>query len=207
MARRRRQALHARVGRALEDNFPATVDTQPEILAHHFMQAGLVEPAIEYWHRAGTRNVRRSAHSEACAQFRLALDLLRKLPPSRQRDVRELELMLALAVPLIAAQGFGSANVEQCAVQAKELSDKLSESPNRFAAQRLAWNSCLMRRPVPKTVTGARDLLELAEGHKDAAKVAVAHRALGYSLLIAGELRSANDILDRGRALADSLSD
>jgi class 3 adenylate cyclase len=207
LLRTRRQALHARVGRALQDKFPASVNTQPEILAHHFMQAGLVEPAIEYWHRAGTRNVRRSAHSEASAQFRCALDLLGKLPPSKQRDERELELTLALAVPLIAVQGFGSAHVEQCAVKAKELSDKLPESPSRFAAQRLAWNSCLMRQPVPQTVALARDLRDSAEGHKDPAKLAVADRALGYSLLIAGELPRADEILDRGRALADSLSD
>jgi hypothetical protein len=161
----------------------------------------------KFWHRSGTRSVRRSGHSEASAHFRSALDLLGKLPPSRQRDGRELELTLALAVPLIAVHGFGSAHVEQCALRAKELADKLHGSPSRFAAQRLAWNSCLMRQPVPKTVALARDLFDLAEAQGDPAKLAVAHRALGYSLLMAGELRRADEILDRGVALADSLSD
>jgi class 3 adenylate cyclase/predicted ATPase len=207
LLRSRRQALHARVGKALEDEFPETADTQPELLAHHFTQANLVEPAIEFWHCAGTRSVRRSAHSEASAHFRCALDLLGKIPPSRRRDERELELTLALAVPLIAAQGFGSEHVEQCALRAKELADKLHGPPSRFAAQRLAWNSCLMRQPVPKTVALARDLFALAEAQRDPAKLAVAHRALGYSLLIAGELRRADEILERGTALADSLSD
>jgi predicted ATPase len=97
--------------------------------------------------------------------------------------------------------------VERSALSAKKLSDKLDGSSNRFAARRLAWNSCLMRQPVPKTVTLARELVELAEGDKDPAKLAVAHRALGYSLLMAGELRKAGDILDRGIALASALSD
>jgi hypothetical protein len=47
-----------------------------------------------------------------------------KLPPSHQRDERELELTLALAVSLIAVDGFGSIRVEECAVRAKGLSDK-----------------------------------------------------------------------------------
>ena len=165
------------MGNALKDKSPETTDTQPELLAHHFTQANLVEPAIEFWHRAGTRSVRRSAHSEASAHFRCALDLLGKVPPSRRRDERELELTLALAVPLIAAQGFGSVHVEQCALRAKELADKLHGSPSRFAAQRLAWNPCLMRQPVPKTVALARDLFELAKAQGDPAKRAVAHRA------------------------------
>ena len=64
-----------------------------------------------------------------------------------------------------------------------------------------------MRQPVPKTVTLARDLMELADHDQNPAKLAIAHRALGYSLLIAGELREANEILARGVALADTIED
>jgi hypothetical protein len=207
LLRGRRQELHSRIGKALEDQFPETVATQPEILAHHFTQAVLVDPAIKSWQRAGARSVSRSAHHEAAAQFRCALDLLEKLPPSRERNERELELTLALAVPLIAVHGFGSASVEECAVKARTLSDNLPGLQSRFAARRLAWNSCLMRQPLPRAVALAQDLFELAENNKDPAKLALAHRALGYSLLIAGELRKAGEILDRGIALADALSD
>ena len=157
-----------------------------------------MDQAIEYWRRAGLRSVGRSAHAEAGAHFACALDLLGKLPPSEQRDARELDLTLNLAVPLIAIHGFGALRVEQCALRAKELSDRPRRSPSRFAARRLAWNSCLMRQPVPKTVALARDLMELADHDKNPAKLAVAHRALGYSLLIAGEFREADEILARG---------
>jgi len=207
MLRSQRQQLHARIGKVLEDQFPEIVDNQPEILAHHFTQAGLVDQAIEFWRRAGARSIARSAHSEAAGHFESALDLLGKLPPSRQRDERDLELTLALAVPLIAVHGFGSLRVEERALGAKELSDKLRHSSRRFAAQRVAWNSCLMRQPVPKTVTLARELVELAEGDDDPAKLAVAQRALGYSFFVAGELPEAIENLNRGIALADTLSD
>ena len=86
LLRSQRQELHARIGRALEEHFPEIVDTQPELLAHHFTQAGLIDPAIEFWRRAGLRSVGRSAHAEAGAHFECALDLLGKLPPSEQRD-------------------------------------------------------------------------------------------------------------------------
>ena len=64
-----------------------------------------------------------------------------------------------------------------------------------------------MRQSLPKTVALARDLLELADRDKDPAKRAVAHRALGYSLFVAGELREAIEILDKGAALADTIPD
>ena len=206
LLRARRQELHARVAAILEQHFPDLVNSQPELLAHHFTRAGLVDPAIEFWSRAGARSIARSAHSEAVSHFESALDLLNKLAPSQQRHERELELTLALAVPLIAVHGFGSLRVENCALRAKGLSDELPSS-RRFAAQRVAWNSCLMRQPVPRTVVLARELVELAEGDDNLAKLAVAHRALGYSLFIAGEFREAIELLDRGIALADALSD
>ena len=207
LLRGQRQELHARIGKVLEDQFPEIVDNQPEILAHHFTQAGLVELAIEFWRRAGGRSVDRSAHAEAAAQFQSALDLMGRLPPGQQRDELDLELTLALAVTLIAVHGFGSLRVEECAQRAKNLSDKVRHASRRFAAQRVAWNSCLMRQPVPKTVELARELVELAEADGDPAKVAVAQRALGYSLFIAGEFREAIERLEKGIALADALSD
>jgi class 3 adenylate cyclase len=175
LLRSQRQELHARIGKRLEEYFPEIANTQPELLAHHFTQAGVVDRAIEWWRRAGLRSVSRSAHSEASAQFEYALDLLGKLPASEQRNAREIDLTLDLAVPLIAVHGFGAPRVEECAFRAMELSGKLHGSPSRFAAHRLAWNSCLMRQPIPRTVALARDLFGLADHDKKPATVAVAH--------------------------------
>jgi tetratricopeptide (TPR) repeat protein len=198
--------LFARIAEVLERRFQEEIPTQPEALAHHYSEAGLVDLAIEFWRRAGARSAGRSAHHEPITHFQCALDLLKKLPPSRERDERELDLMLSLAVPLIAARGFGLIHVEECAVRAKDLSDNLRGSQTRFAAQRVAWNSRLMRQPVPRTVVLAKDLVGLAEEDGSPARLAVAHRALGYSLYVAGEFRKAVDILERGATLADSIS-
>ncbi|HEX2633736.1 MAG TPA: hypothetical protein VHM22_13075, partial [Bradyrhizobium sp.] len=201
------QDLHARIAEVLEQEFQETIGAQPETLAHHYSQAGLADLAIKFWGRAGARSADRSAHHEAVGHFGCALELVGTLPPSPQRDERELGLRLALAVSLIAVHGFGSITVEECAVRAKGLSDKLKESQSRFAAQRVAWNSSLMRQPVPRTAALARDLVRLAEEDGNPAKLAVAHRALGYSLLIAGEFREAAETLARGANLADTISE
>ncbi|MGY3355058.1 class 3 adenylate cyclase [Bradyrhizobium sp. GM0.4] len=98
LLRSQRQELHARIAKVLEQEFQETIGAQPETLAHHYSQAGLVDLAIEFWRRAGARSADRSAHHEAVGHFGCALDLVGKLPPSHQRDERELGLMLALAV-------------------------------------------------------------------------------------------------------------
>src|SRR4051794_16996356 len=92
LLRSRRQELHARIGNTLEDHFPDIVEVQPEILAHHFTQARLLDQAIEWWRCAGLRSVGRSAHAEASAHFEAALDLLGNLPANEQRDALELNL-------------------------------------------------------------------------------------------------------------------
>ena len=207
LLRTQRQELHARIAEVLEQKFQEIVERQPETLAHHYSQAGLVDLAIKFWRRAGARSADRTAHHEAVGHFGCALDLLRKLPPSDQRDERELELTLALVVSVAEVHGFGSIRVEECAIRAKELSDKLSESQNRFAAQRLAWVSSIMRQPVPRTSALATDLVGLAEEDGDPAKLALAYRTLGQSLLFAGQFREAAELLARGAALADKISE
>ena len=207
LLRSQRRDLHARIAKALEEGFPEIIDTQPELLAHHFTHAGFTDRAIDFLRRAGLRSVGLSAHSEAGAHFRSALDLLEKLPPSEQRNAQELDLTLNLAVPLIAVHGFGALCVEECALSAMELSDRLQASPSRFTARRLAWNSCLMRQPVSKAIALAEDLASLADRDENLAELAVAHRSLGYSLLIAGEVGAADEMLARGMTLADTIAD
>ena len=91
-----RQKLHARIAQALEERWSDVVETQPELLAHHFTQAGLTERAAEYWQRAGERTFRRSAVAEAIGHLTRSIDLVRTLPESRARAERELHLQTML---------------------------------------------------------------------------------------------------------------
>jgi tetratricopeptide (TPR) repeat protein len=202
-----RRALHAHIAEAIARLHTEVAEGEPQLLAWHYTRAGLTDPAIEHWRRAGVLSVARFANLEAIGHFRRALELLNGLSQGERRDRLEAELRLKQAVPLIAVHGFGSEMVEACASRAKELGERLPNWPGYFVAHRLAWNASLMRREVPKTVALGRDLLASAEGSGDAARVAVACRALGYSLFIAGEQAAAEVILERGIDAADGLAD
>jgi predicted ATPase len=112
LLRSTRQQFHARIAQALEAQFPAICASEPEIVAHHYTQAGLVEPAVEYWHRAGRRAMQRSANREAVSHLRKGLEMLEALPPTPARVQRELQLHVDLGGPLSLLQGFASPDVE-----------------------------------------------------------------------------------------------
>lgn len=207
LLKRRREKLHRRIAEQLVVLEPGIADTQPELLARHFTEAGLVEAAVEYWWRAGIISVARFAHREAASHYARALDLLARLPPGRERNEREIALRLAYVVPLIATHGFGSSAVWSCAGRAKDLCDGATQERTLFAVHRAVWNSSLMREPVPRTVELAHELMRLARAGGDPAQIAAAHRAVGYSAQIAGRLYEADAHFVSGITLADQLPD
>jgi predicted ATPase len=97
----------------LEKKFPETRETQPELLAHHYTEAGLVVQAIPYWQRAGQRAVERSANIEAIGHLTEGLELLKTLPDTPERTQQELTLQITLGVPLIHTKGYAAPEVER----------------------------------------------------------------------------------------------
>jgi class 3 adenylate cyclase/predicted ATPase len=98
----RRQALHRRTGEVLRYQFADTAAAEPELLAHHFTQAGLTEAAIEWWGTAGQRSLARSALVEAAKQLKRALDQIATLPatPALRREEIKLEVAFANVLAL-----------------------------------------------------------------------------------------------------------
>jgi tetratricopeptide (TPR) repeat protein len=207
LIRGRRHQLHARIVMVLERQFPETVTAQPALLALHCAEAGLTENALDYWLKAGRQANSRFAMKEAVAHLSNGIALLTVLPQGRARDEREIDFQLALAFPLIAMHGYGSAHVEACAARAKELSDGLGDHQTRFAVYRVVWNSSLLRRPVPQFVGLAHQLMTLARNVDNPAQLAIAHRAVGYSMHIAGAQADADRLLAEGVVIADGVSD
>src|SRR5439155_17083969 len=93
-----RQHYHQRIAQVLEEQFPETAETQPELIAHHFTEAGLTEKAVGYWHQAGQSAIQRSAHVEAIAHLRQGLTLLQTLPETPQRLQHEVNMYIALGI-------------------------------------------------------------------------------------------------------------
>ena len=102
-----RQHYHQQIAQVLEERFPETTETQPELLAHHYTEAGLIAQAIPYWQQAGQRAVQRSANAEAISHLTKGLELLQTLPDTPERAQQELMLQITLGAPLIATKGLG----------------------------------------------------------------------------------------------------
>ena len=203
----RRVDLHRRIGERLEQGYRDQADRIAPQLAMHFEHGRNPPRAIVHFQRAGQTAVRRSASREAAAHFGRGLDLLQALPHDRARDELEAALRLALTVPLIAIHGLGSPLVEACSIKARELCERLGDLRGRFAAHRVFWNHSLLHHPVPKALVHARELMTFAEATQEPIELALAHRALGCSLLYGGEHREADRLLARGIALADRVPD
>ena len=123
----RRQLLHARIAEVIEGSFSALAEAQPEILAHHLTQAGLPEPAITWWRRAGEQASRRSAMPEAEQHFSRALELLRGLPGSTARPEAELALLTQLGPVLIHTKGWARPEVHDVYSRALEIARGLDQ--------------------------------------------------------------------------------
>ncbi|HYL60721.1 MAG TPA: adenylate/guanylate cyclase domain-containing protein, partial [Candidatus Acidoferrales bacterium] len=100
----RRRVLHERVARVLEAQFPETVETQPELIAHHYTEAGLGAQAIPYWQRAGERALQRSANLEAIDHLKKGLELLGSRPDAQGRIATQEAQRYSLLVVLGEAQ-------------------------------------------------------------------------------------------------------
>jgi predicted ATPase len=83
-------------------------ESQPELLARHYTEAGLMEKAVDFWGKAGQRSLARSAVVEACEQLNRALDLLATLPQTSASRRQQLKLQIALANALMQVKGYAA---------------------------------------------------------------------------------------------------
>ena len=152
LLRSRRQQLHAAIAQAIERDFPQRAAVEPELLAHHYEEAGSTEPALRYWLRAGERSIERSANREAIAQLGRGLELIRSLEASPERDRLEFALRMPLGIAQIGVLGHGGTQVADTYQRARELSDALGDVPRMFAATFNLW----MNRQTRHELTAAR---------------------------------------------------
>ena len=145
----KRQQFHRRAAEVLEAQFPQTVETQPELLAHHFTEAGLAEQGIDYWLKAGLRSQERSANVEAIGHLKMGLALLGTLEESPERDARELEFLNPLGTLHMAAHGYGALEVGPVFRRARELrADRAAGATVRDYVGTLGMAHCERRYPV-----------------------------------------------------------
>ena len=204
----RRQALHRRAAELLRDQAERAA-AEPEVIAHHFTQAGLDDLAIEWWGRAGDQALRRSAFQEAIAHLGKAIAMADKVGATAQRATMGLaaphqgmtRLRVAYGNALIAARGFGARETTEAFTRARESASGDKNTPERLAADYGLWAGSYNRGELSAMRAHVAVFLSDVESRADSPEAGVAHRAAGLTRCFAGEYREARDELERALAL------
>jgi predicted ATPase len=210
LLREPRRALHARIAETLESQFAKSAERQPEILAHHCTEAGLIEKAAGLWGKAGERSLARSALVEAAVQLTRALAQIATLPGTLALRREQIKLQVALITPLIHVKGYAAVETKAAVEQARwliEQAEALREPPEDplllfsvlyafWAASCVAFNGDVIRDL-------AAQFLALAEKQRAAGPIMVGHRLMGISSLFTGEIAAGRAHLDQSIALYD----
>jgi predicted ATPase len=166
---------------------PDVAGSQPEVIAHHLILAGLESDAVPYLLQAGELAHQRSSNVEAIGHLTRAIELLQNEPESAERDQRELRLLIALGAPLTASRGYSVPEVERTYSRAGQLCRQIGgETPQFFRALYGTWRVHLMRADYRNALSFGTELLGLAENGDYPTHVAAAHRAIGSTLFYLG---------------------
>jgi predicted ATPase len=206
LLRSSRQQLHAQIAEALAAHSPELMDSQPELFAQHYTEAGLVEKSVTFWGKAGRRSIARSAMAEAAAQLQMGLDQLALLPDGAERQRQELELRSALGTALQTVKGFASPETGRAYARARELWEQLG-SPSEFV--HVAWGQSrhhIYRGEFDLAQRLDEDLLHLSRQRNDPPGLVLGHISSGRNLLLAGRFALSLSHLEAGLELYDPIS-
>jgi class 3 adenylate cyclase/predicted ATPase len=211
LLREPRRALHARIAETLETQFIDIAENQPELLARHCTEAGLIEKAVNLWGKAGQRSLDRSALVEAVEQLRRALAQIKTLPATPTLRREQMKLQVALINPLMHVKGHAAPETKAAIEQARQLIDQAEihgEPPEDplllfsvlygvWLANYIAFNGHVMRELAAQFFT-------LAEKQRTIPALLTARRIMGISLVCTGNFVDGKSYLDQAMTLYDT---
>ena len=208
LLREPRRALHARIAATLETQFTDIVERQPEVMARHCTEAGLIEKAAHLWGKAGQRSLNRSALIEAVEQLSRALAHIAALPSNVELRREQIGLQVALINPLMHVKGYAAPETKEAAEQARRLIEQ-AESNGEPPDEPLLLFSILYGFWVAHYVAFDGDVicdlaaqfLTLAEERQATLPLVTGHRLMGASYLHTGEIIKARTHLDKAMEL------
>jgi predicted ATPase/class 3 adenylate cyclase len=193
----RRAHLHAAIASALEQQFPEIMQTQPETLAHHLTEAGLIEKAIGYWLQAGKNAAQRSANLEAIAHLRRGIELTSRLPAGEGRDKSELDFQLVLGPCLIATQGPAASTAVATFARARELCERLGEPPESLQVRFWLATVNVVRGELPQALEAVEGMPSAAEARGSRGALLNVIRGRAMILMFMGRIVEAREQLER----------
>jgi class 3 adenylate cyclase/predicted ATPase len=210
LLREPRRALHANIVEALENQFADIAESQPELLARHCTEAGLIEKAAALWGKAGQRSLARSALVEAAAQLTRALEQIAASPGTPALRREQIKLQVALANALMHVKGYSAPEPKAAIEQARvfiERAEALGEVPEDplvlFSVLYGYWAASVVTFNGDVCCDLAAQFLTLAQKQGARAPLMIGHRIMGHSLFHGGQFAEARAHYDKGIALYD----
>ncbi len=210
LLREPRRALHARIADVLEGQFAEIGENQPELLARHCTEAGLIEKAAKLWGAAGRRSLDRSALAEAAEQLTRALGQIAALVATPALRQQEIQLQAALITPLIHLKGYAAPETKAAAKRARlliEQAEALGEAQEDplllFSALYGFWIASYVEFDGDMMLSNAREFLVMAEKQRAIVPTMVGHRLMGISLFCTGDIQQGRAHFDRASASYD----
>jgi class 3 adenylate cyclase/tetratricopeptide (TPR) repeat protein len=185
-----RKVLHRLVAQTIGEQFPALKEEHPEVVAHHWMEAGEVEPALTDWQRAAERALERRAYREAEQHYRNALAALLTIPEARERDQRELSLQVALGGVMTVNRGWSAPDTANAYGRARVVAERANGAKSVQVLFGL-YNAALTRGEHGRALSLANQLLDMAHGQHSPSALAIAHYAQAMPRHYIGDLADA----------------
>ena len=194
-----RQVLHRRVAETLRDHFAYTAGTEPEMLAHHFTQAGITDAAIEWWGRAGDQALRRSAFQEAISHLGKAIELADKEAEFAARAAeqapgyldRRLKLQTSYGQAVAMFRGFSSEETKAAFTKAQEMLVGIDDATERYVTYYGLWLPTASRGDLLSGREIAETFWRDAESSSHLTETAIALSVLGFTCFVQGDFENA----------------
>jgi predicted ATPase/class 3 adenylate cyclase len=193
----RRGHLHAAIANALDQQFPEIAQTQPETLAHHLTEAGLIEKAIAYWLQAGKNAALRSANLEAIAHLQRGIELTCRLSADEGRDRSELDFQLVLGPCLIATHGPAASTALATFARARELCERLGGPPEYLQVRFWLATVSVVRGDLPQALEAVEGMPSDAEARGNRGALLNVIRGRAMILMFMGRIVEAQKELER----------
>jgi class 3 adenylate cyclase/predicted ATPase len=198
-----RRRLHARIAAAVEQQFPEIAQTQPEVLARHCTEAGLVDPAVMHWRNAGEQAARRAANREAIAHFRRALSLNEGRPDGVDRRRTELAILAQLGPALISVHGQPASEVGTAYERAGAVARQLESSVDLVPPLAGLWVFHSTRGQFARAEEISAELFRIARELDNSEVLLQAHHTAWPNCFLRGMPAEAGKHIDAALALYD----
>ena len=201
LVRNDRRRTHAELAQTLEERFPNLVAGAPEVVARHWDESGEGERAIELYHRAGDHAMARSARTEAIEHYSRAITLLPRIDDLARRARRELALLVALGVPLVATRGYGNPDVERSHARARTLCAEVGEGVELYQALSGLFMFHSARAEIAAAARDSAELLAFGQRASDGFVTAWGHFFSSMPHYYRGENHACLEHLERALAV------